>query len=159
MLRSITRIEKMHALKQKLRERGWLVGATPWFTNAVMNPDSLQEIQAVADEVEGSDQEDGDVGPVEGPKTESSIKLARRKATGSPKRVEALAAHISKPQLPELISRFLQDQIYPNPNISPFNIPLEACPRFNGKISIFHSAVARFFAPSDTCGAGGMYQE
>ena len=28
-----------------------------------------------------------------------------------------------------------------------------------GRIYVFHSAVARFFAPSDLCGAGGMYQE
>ena len=39
------------------------------------------------------------------------------------------------------------------------NIPLDLCPDFKGRISVYHSAVARFFAPSDLCGIGGMYHE
>ena len=38
-------------------------------------------------------------------------------------------------------------------------MPIEACPYFSGRISVYHSAVARFYAPSDLCGAGGMYRE
>ena len=30
---------------------------------------------------------------------------------------------------------------------------------FTGKIQVFHSATARFYAPSDLCGAGGMYRQ
>ena len=30
---------------------------------------------------------------------------------------------------------------------------------FSGRIRVFHSAIARFYAPSDLCGAGGMLQE
>jgi hypothetical protein len=32
-------------------------------------------------------------------------------------------------------------------------------PAFAGAISVQHGAIARFYAPSDLCGAGGMYKE
>lgn len=35
----------------------------------------------------------------------------------------------------------------------------DKCPSFVGSISVFHSAVACFYAPSDLCGAGGMRRE
>ncbi|KAG1807119.1 uncharacterized protein BJ212DRAFT_1449385 [Suillus subaureus] len=35
-------------------------------------------------------------------------------------------------------------------------IPLSACPRFEGHIKVFGSAVSTFFAPSDPSGIGGM---
>ena len=38
-------------------------------------------------------------------------------------------------------------------------IALDDCPRFYGCISVFHLAVTLFYAPSDICGAGGMYRE
>jgi hypothetical protein len=39
------------------------------------------------------------------------------------------------------------------------DVSLDECPSFVGTISVFHSAVARFYALSDLCGAGGMYRE
>ncbi|KDQ52562.1 hypothetical protein JAAARDRAFT_115987, partial [Jaapia argillacea MUCL 33604] len=30
---------------------------------------------------------------------------------------------------------------------------------FEGRVLVYHSAVAQFYAASDICGAGGMYQE
>ncbi|KAJ7587686.1 hypothetical protein C8J56DRAFT_715566, partial [Mycena floridula] len=30
---------------------------------------------------------------------------------------------------------------------------------FAGRIKVFHSATARFYAPSDLCGIGGMHRE
>lgn len=30
---------------------------------------------------------------------------------------------------------------------------------FDGKFHIYHLAIAQFYAPSDLCGAGGMYHE
>jgi hypothetical protein len=78
---------------------------------------------------------------------------------GYPGSVEALAAHIQQPRFPELLVRFLYDQLHPNSAIPSDQVPLAQCPVFGGRISVFHSAIARFFAPSDLCGAGGMYQE
>jgi hypothetical protein len=80
-------------------------------------------------------------------------------ARGYPNSIEALAVHIKQPQFPELLRCFLYNQLNPGADISPDDIPLHRCPVFNGQISVYHSAVARFFAPSDLCGAGGMYQE
>jgi len=73
--------------------------------------------------------------------------------------IEALAAHIKQPQFPELLRCFLYGQLNPGMEISPDDVPLDQCPAVNGRILVYHSAVARFFAPSDLCGAGGMYQE
>jgi len=80
-------------------------------------------------------------------------------ARGYPASVDALAVHITQPQFPALLRRFLYGQLNPDAEISPDDVALNLCPLFNGRISVFHSAVARFFAPSDLCGAGGMYQE
>ncbi|KAJ8091523.1 hypothetical protein PM082_024443 [Marasmius tenuissimus] len=161
MIKTIARLEKMHALRQLFSSRGWLIGSTSWFTNAVLQDQALsQKLTASVNGDDSDDEdEDGEFGPVVGPKAESSIRLARTRATGYPRRLADLSIHLAHPKLPELIRRFLYDQIHPNPDVSVFDIPLEQCPLFNGKVDIFHSAVARFYAPSDICGAGGMYQE
>lgn len=39
------------------------------------------------------------------------------------------------------------------------DVPLSACPQFEGPIKVFNSAVATFFAPSDPSGVGGMCRE
>jgi hypothetical protein len=80
-------------------------------------------------------------------------------AQGYPTSAEALAYSIGQPRFPDLLRRFLYDQLYPNAAIPADNIPLDQCPIITARIRVFHSAVARFFAPSDLCGAGGMYQE
>ena len=76
-----------------------------------------------------------------------------------PKVITDVAASINQPRLPELVRRFLYDQLHSDTNISSFDVPLESCPRFNGHIAVFHSATAHFYAPSDMSGAGGMRQE
>jgi hypothetical protein len=67
--------------------------------------------------------------------------------------------HIGHPQLTELSRRFLFDQLHPNSEISSDDVELELCPEITGKISVFHSAVATYFAPSDECGFRGMRRE
>ena len=73
--------------------------------------------------------------------------------------LEALTAHINYPQLPALACRFLFDQTNKNPEITSDDVDLDDCPMIEGKISVFHSAVTSFFAPSDECGLHGMCQE
>ena len=73
--------------------------------------------------------------------------------------LETLSAYIQQPCLPELLRRFLYDQVHPDSPVSPNDVALNECPQFYGRISVFHSAVARFYAPSDLSGAGGMYRE
>jgi len=40
-----------------------------------------------------------------------------------------------------------------------FDVPLTACPPFDGKISVYLSAVATYYAPSDPSGTSGMRRE
>lgn len=70
-----------------------------------------------------------------------------------------LATHIGQPHFPVALRQFLWEQANPDSPLSSSQVPLDDCPNFGGRISVFHSAVARFYAPSDLCGAGGMYRE
>ena len=72
---------------------------------------------------------------------------------------EALADHINQPQFVLLLQRILYDKINPDSETLSADILLDECPRFVGTISVYHSAIACFYAPSNLCGAGGMYQE
>ena len=55
------------------------------------------------------------------------------------------------PDLVEHTHRFLHDQLYPNgPTAN--ETPLEECPEIHAKISVFSSATATFYAPSDESG-------
>ncbi|KAJ6628444.1 hypothetical protein B0H10DRAFT_1717940, partial [Mycena sp. CBHHK59/15] len=120
-----------------------------------------------------------DDGVVHGPKSLSDIELAPTKCMcqfpcillvftgadipqterGYPKQVAALAARIHQPQLPELLRRFLHEELHGLPDGDTPPVPLDDCPVFEGEIAIHHSAIALFYAPSDLGGAGGMYRE
>jgi hypothetical protein len=80
-------------------------------------------------------------------------------ARGYPRSLESLANHINQPGFPEALRRFLYDHIHSDSNISSADVDIEQCPNFTGRIYVYHSAIARFFAPSDLCGTGGMYRE
>ena len=73
--------------------------------------------------------------------------------------VEALGIEIEVPNLTALLRRFLFDQLYPDDPRDTSQIPLEGCPHFKGSISIFNSASAQFYMPSDLSGLGGMWTE
>lgn len=76
-----------------------------------------------------------------------------------PRDVYSLSEHLDLPQLPELLSRFLYRQTHPDINIAHEDVPLAQCPPISGRVRVFPSAVATFFAPSDKSGIGGMYRE
>jgi hypothetical protein len=67
--------------------------------------------------------------------------------------------HINQPQFVPLLRQFLYDEINPNLETPSADILLDESPRFFGTISVYHSAIARFYASSNLCGAGGMYRE
>jgi hypothetical protein len=59
-----------------------------------------------------------------------------------------------------LIRHFLRDQLYPNSGSSAATSPLpHRDPFFDETISIYTSAVATFYSPSDLCGTQGMRRE
>jgi hypothetical protein len=73
--------------------------------------------------------------------------------------VANIALQINQPSLPELIQRFLYDQQYPDCPLTSTNVSLHACPPFTGVISVFASAAANYYAPSDPSGICGMRKE
>ena len=63
------------------------------------------------------------------------------------------------PEFPFLLRRFLYDQVFPDAQVPSSDVSVNACPVFLGKISVFYSASATFWAPSDPSGPRGMRRE
>lgn len=74
-------------------------------------------------------------------------------------RVSDVAAAIKQPSLLGLLRRFLFDQLNHESQLSSSDLPLSACLQFSGQISVFYSATASFYAPSDPSGIHGMRRE
>jgi len=70
-------------------------------------------------------------------------------------RVSHVADHLGLQGLQEAICRFLYDQVSPDAEIPGDCVDLHLCPRFDGKLRVFHSAAVTFCAPSDQLGVGG----
>lgn len=76
-----------------------------------------------------------------------------------PRDIEALGNFIKNNELPELTRRFLFDQLNRDPSVTSDDVPLDQCPEISGAVSVFHSALATFYSPSDDCGLRGMRRE
>ncbi|KAG1727914.1 hypothetical protein EDD22DRAFT_982741 [Suillus occidentalis] len=88
--------------------------------------------------------------------------LSRAVATLKRKRartVMELADEVNVPHLRRLIRYFLFSQLHPNDPRSPEDVPAASCPRHDGRLYVFNSAAATFYAPSDPSGIGGMRRE
>ncbi|KAJ7800738.1 hypothetical protein B0H14DRAFT_3784803 [Mycena olivaceomarginata] len=157
MLRTLVRLDKLAALKAVLTLRGMMTGTTSSYTRQVLAGEQPQVI--AAESTAPLDDEDNDDGVVHGPKSLSDIQLAPTPQRGYPKTIQGLARHIQQPQLPDLLRRFLHEELNGPPDDGAAPVPIAACPVFGGQITVHHSAVARFYAPSDLGGAGGMYRE
>ncbi len=80
-------------------------------------------------------------------------------ARGYPKKLLELADTINIPHLPDLIRRFLYLQLHPDSLVPEEHLDLDLCPPAPTHLSVFPSAVAVFYAPSDVCGSQGMRKE
>ncbi|KAH8979145.1 hypothetical protein EDB86DRAFT_2814988 [Lactarius hatsudake] len=158
MLRTLSRLDKMAAACRILTGQGMMEGSTSSYTAMVLRGEQPRPLGDLAEDHEDED-EDHDLGPSSGPKVLSSIELAKTPARGYPHDVDDLAQTINQPRFPDVLRRFLWDQFDSDPSRSLDDIPLDECPRFRGHIKVYHSAIARFYAPSDLCGTGGMYRE
>ena len=152
-------------------------GSTSSYTTMILQGEQPQPLVDLR-ENDDQDNDDHDLDPVSGPRVLSSIELAKNPGVswfynldvfefdlsvdvvhGYPHDAHDLAQFINQPKFPELLHRFLWELLKPDSPISPEEIPIDECPRFGCRISVYHSAVARFYAPSDLCGTGGMYHE
>ncbi|KAF7776576.1 hypothetical protein Agabi119p4_4969 [Agaricus bisporus var. burnettii] len=139
MLQTNQRLDKLHALRVELVSRKLL---TPFHEMVVKETINEDEDAGLVDE------------PVSG-----SMVLAQRPAPGYPRNLDSLAEHVGVPNLPLFTRRFLYDQLYPLARFPAESVPLNRLPEIDGPISVYHSAVATFYAPSDPSGLRGMYRE
>ncbi|KAF5371013.1 hypothetical protein D9615_010013 [Tricholomella constricta] len=146
MLLTNQRLDKLAASRVDFVARGML------------SPDrSAPPVPIMADVIEGNDTE---VGPTDEYVTGNVI-LARTRepATRYPRDIDGLSAAIQQPRFRELVRRFLFDQLNEDMSTSSDTVALDACPVVRGDISVYHSAVATFYAPSDDSGIRGMRRE
>jgi hypothetical protein len=73
--------------------------------------------------------------------------------------VPELTAELRQPDLDHLIRRFLFDQLHRDSDLHSSDVGIDACPRFHGRICVYYSANATYYAPSDLSGVGGMRRE
>ncbi|KAG2116424.1 uncharacterized protein F5147DRAFT_743077 [Suillus discolor] len=73
--------------------------------------------------------------------------------------VATLAEEVGVKYLRCLIRHFLFLQLFPNDPRNPEDVPAASCSRYNGRLEVFNSAAATFYAPSDPSGIGGMRRE
>ncbi|KAI0054850.1 hypothetical protein BV25DRAFT_1873266 [Artomyces pyxidatus] len=170
MLLTNQRLDKLAAARMDFTARGMLNGPCVRLPRAIVAaPEEHAEDMQDEQEQEDNDAaaaaaaaiaaEDDDEGDVDGPTVLGEVVLAKGRVRGLPSDVEELADVVGHPRLPELIRRFLFEQVNPGQDVSGMDVPLEDCPEFSGRVSIFPSAVATYYAPSDMCGVGGMHRE
>jgi hypothetical protein len=70
-----------------------------------------------------------------------------------------IAAAVSQPDLIPLICHFLHDQLHTVSDSSSTATSPLPLPFFDEPISVYTSAVATFYSPSDLCGTQGMHRE
>ncbi|KAG1886826.1 uncharacterized protein F5891DRAFT_1132421 [Suillus fuscotomentosus] len=63
--------------------------------------------------------------------------------------VPELAGEVNVPYLRHLIRHFLFSQLFRNDHRNPEDVPAASYPRYNGRLHVFNSAAATFYAPSD----------
>ncbi|TFK91072.1 hypothetical protein K466DRAFT_542342 [Polyporus arcularius HHB13444] len=76
------------------------------------------------------------------------------------RRLEQLVAELEQPDLATHLRRYLYDHLYPE--LEPaVDVPLDVCPDISlrTRLSLYRSARAVFYAPSEAAGVGGMHQE
>ncbi|KAJ6472013.1 hypothetical protein C8R45DRAFT_1164738, partial [Mycena sanguinolenta] len=110
--------------------------------------------------VPDSDKDDQDAEETDEARVEGSVILACRRERSYPRFADALAAYIKVPNFPHLLVSFLKDQLSSDQYLdtesdtSDGEFDVSEYP-----LSVYHSAVATFYAPSDPSGIRGMRRE
>ncbi|KAJ6463659.1 hypothetical protein DFH09DRAFT_1267437 [Mycena vulgaris] len=137
MLQTNQRLDKLAAARADFVERGML---PPTYAPPVADPD------------------DDDGGPVDTIRVEGNVVLARTRERRYPRYPSELAQHIHLPSFPALLVNFLTDQLHSD-SYSDNGSDIDQSDIDTTPISVFHSAVATFYAPSDPSGLRGMRRE
>ncbi|KAF9456952.1 hypothetical protein BDZ94DRAFT_1344180 [Collybia nuda] len=143
-------LNKLAASRVDFEARGMLTGSL--FHTTLLPPPALPP--AISSEVQ-------DAADVEGITSLGDVVLAKQPARNYPKTLQDLSNHLQLPSLPEHIQQFLYDQFYPDSEEIGMDVDLSLCPTIlpSLRITVFHSALSTYFAPSDLSGIGGMHCE
>ncbi|KAK7681444.1 hypothetical protein QCA50_015536 [Cerrena zonata] len=101
---------------------------------------------------------------VDGPHVFAEVSLAQQRVRNVPRSADELAIHLNLSKFPTLVAHFLWDQLHPNnPLVEGRQPPASYYQDLNdarlSRFSIFKSAMATYYAPSDLSGIGGMRRE
>ncbi|KAH7905005.1 hypothetical protein BJ138DRAFT_1233720 [Hygrophoropsis aurantiaca] len=150
MLLTNQRLDKLAGARAEFVARGML---PPTHKKPSQKPSTAQAMNVEEDEWIDE--------PIEGDSVASEVVLAQRPRKeficterGYPKELNTLATYVNQPALPILTHQFLFDQLSANDDGDMDNHLTISSP-----ISVFHSAAATFFAPSDISGTQGMRRE
>ncbi|KAJ7048802.1 hypothetical protein C8F01DRAFT_1275964 [Mycena amicta] len=141
MLLTNQRLDKLAASRADFEERGMLP------RQHVALPDQVLRRVLV----------DVDEEAVDGPRVDGTVVLARTRERSYPRSATMLGNHISVPQFSDLLVAYLDDQ--PTGIDSDADDMSEPDDVADIELSVFHSAIATFFAPSDLSGIRGMKRE
>ncbi|KAG6818469.1 hypothetical protein H0H93_004738 [Arthromyces matolae] len=149
MLVTNQRLDKLAASRVNFQHRGML-NSSIFDTNDIPAPPAAN--------LPDGDDEDDDGGAVEG-NVWGEVLLARKPITSIPFDAWGLVEYLNIPNFPDLIARFLYQYEHPNFHGNLFEVPIDDCPEPVGRIRVFPSASATFFAPSNPSGVHGMFRE
>ncbi|KAM6490793.1 hypothetical protein JOM56_013756 [Amanita muscaria] len=143
MLVTNQRLDQLAASRVKFKDHGLLEGSLADEPGRVDTAESKNH--------DGDDDDSGDEGPVSGERTEPSITMAKR-ATRRKINASEVGEILGIADLVHLIQGFLQEQ-------QTASWPSSAPMPDDFSISMYPSAKATFYAPSDISGIGGMRKE
>ena len=187
MLHTIIRLDKLAALHRRFRQNGMLIGRTAAnFSLGDGSSGDDEEMVRINEDAglevkrQGTEHMD-DAGPESGLHSLSSIMIGATPGMflnlfltwwcnlnsselfpsyllerHYPRDLHQLAKYINEPNFPSQFKKFLYSRQHPN---RPIPDDIEFCVKFSGKIHVSHSAITRFYAPSDLCGPCGMYRQ
>ncbi|KAH9918786.1 uncharacterized protein B0H18DRAFT_957786 [Fomitopsis serialis] len=150
MLRTNQRLDKLSAARSIFANRHMLDGDV--LADAMNLGPFVTEDVFLSDDNEPEDEVMDVNGYVEG-----VVELPARQVYM--RSVEDLAAEYQRPDLMVLVRRFLFDQLHATDEVDSSTVDLSECPRFLGKIAVYRTAHAMFFAPSELSGDRGMHRE
>ncbi|KAF9225582.1 hypothetical protein BS17DRAFT_869508 [Gyrodon lividus] len=158
---SITKCKHINAIKEPWHAADKLAASCVDFTSwGMMNETCLSAvISSLGIQRTASMQADNDMSIADNSPTDLSVhvKLARTTQRQCPHTVSILAEELCIPNLSDLLRCFLFNQIHPNHPSDHSEVPLTACPHYDGHISTFNLASSRFYVPSDLSGLSGMH--
>ncbi|EED77280.1 predicted protein, partial [Postia placenta Mad-698-R] len=163
MLLTNQRFDKLAAARADFTARGMLNATclsaaidSQANDNGVHNNDVLPFPHDLPAESEQAVDNDDDEDTIDGPTVDAFTALARRPARGYCRHLAVVGEQLQIPELVDLVASFLLQQL--NDNTAPMQDASQyRSPRL--RTSVFHSAVATFYAPSDLSGRGGMKRE